>query len=107
MNTLQERHESAVKEAVRKANTRVGQPLKNGAIIVKHELVSQTEYGNEYIVLAVWPGFQPYKTWLRCIGIQQHADGSLGPLDYTVWGHATSTLHEALALFEQRVAEGR
>jgi hypothetical protein len=107
MQTREERLEQHVKEAVRGANTKVGQPLKNGAIIIKQERVRETEYGNEYIVLAVWPGFQPFKTWLRVIGVQQMADGNYGPLDYTTWGHAVGNLHEAIALFEQRVADGR
>lgn len=94
----------ALDTAIREAKTKPGMVMPNGATILQQTEVAANEWGKDYIVLAVYQGFQPYVVWKRCIGIEQKADGrSYGSLDYCVFGDYHRDLNDAICSYEKRI----
>jgi hypothetical protein len=94
-STEQEKHH-ALERTMREANREPGMTLPNGATIIQQRLVRGRDNANEYEVLAVVRGYQPYVIWTRVIGVEQRADGTHGPLDYCFNGRYFHAFHDAI-----------
>lgn len=105
--TTQLTQRQAVRAAVRRAPSRPGDRLPNGAIIVAQQYHGDdSDRGEQYHVLALQPGnaAEPYVTWLRVIGIGTLATGGWHDVDYCFHGHYHRQLDAAYADFQQRCA---
>lgn len=95
--------EDTLREILRDAPVRPGSELPNGAVTLMQDKTAEFEHGHEFVVLAVRPGFQPFVTWRRHIGVEQKSDGNFGMVDYCWSGSYYEDLLNAVTKFDERV----
>jgi hypothetical protein len=92
----------AKNDSIRNAKKNPGQELPNGAVILAQRRLKEQDHGDEYLVLAVQPGFQPFVVWRRLIGTQHGAVHEFLPLDYCWAGGYHRDLADAIREYEER-----
>lgn len=88
--------------ALNQAPSTPGSELPNHGTILAQRLHRERDHGNEYIVLAVTVGYQPFVVWRREVGVERLATGGWRGFDACFSGDYYTELADAIAGYEER-----